>query len=153
MKKLLILLVVVIFVMMGCSSNSIYITKEYKGKKIKHKNLVIVQLFKSPGVLNPDNVIDGIEIARPEGASLEFFKREFPITIKKNSYFQNVLYKDKKSSMHLSERLLDINEKTQIKILLPEDGSLIKFDNQKVDFILFINDYNITQVSANSDLI
>ncbi|HSP86980.1 MAG TPA: hypothetical protein VLN45_02515, partial [Ignavibacteriaceae bacterium] len=138
------------FILIGCSARTALIMDEYKGEKLTGKNLTIIKLFDTPSIANMDDVIDDLGAGVPIDVYNSFFNENFVSAFKNSACCNNVNFIKKFPKEKLEERILDINDSEQMKILLPNEK--IENDSISADFLLFIDNLIVSRIPGSSGM-
>ncbi len=153
MKYYLLSLTLILSVLMvGCSNSTAILMKEYKGQNLTGKSLTIIKLFTKPLIANADDVIDDLGSGIPEDVYMTFFKENFITAFKNSSCCNKIFCIQNYSPSDLEEKTLEINSEEKMKILLPKSSNRIENDSISSDFILFIDNLQISRIPGQSSI-
>jgi len=141
-----------VFIVFGCSSNTVVLMKDYEDQKILGKDLTIVRLFDKPFVSNIDDIVDDLGSGVPLEVYDNYFNENFITFFKNSKCFKQVVYSINREKLNLKEQTLSINDKEKMKFFLPEENSRYSNDNKISDFVLFIDDLSIMRGKAPDGL-
>ncbi|QQS34821.1 MAG: hypothetical protein IPM56_11175 [Ignavibacteriales bacterium] len=134
----------------GCGAPTAILTKEYSNQKLSDKTVSIVQLFEKPLISNKDDVLDDLGEGIPEEVYISFFKQNFINSFNTSNCCSEVNYFGRYSGSDLTEQTLVVSDKEKLKILLPKENEGIKSDSLTAEFILFIDNLNVSRISGSS---
>lgn len=125
-------------ILFSCAKNQVFVTQDFKSRTIDGGSLAIIFPDK-PKINNINDLFDDLGYGIPENVYLEFFKSKFPNYLLQNSKFKQIEFSDKKLE------LVDWSLKEELNMKLPEKGETINFNDSNVDFVLFIEDLEISR--------
>jgi hypothetical protein len=145
-KALIILLIVPLLI--SCSSKNYFVNPEYKNKKIVGANLVIptvsdVNFYQSSSVFDESE----IEKIKKEFSSL--LSGTLRNDLRSTSSFSDIKYASFRMQPVLESKTFDLNEKEKIIFNLPKNQ--IETDIAENLFFLFLEDLSLSIVNKESD--
>jgi hypothetical protein len=136
----------------GCSSSPdlAILIQDYHGQRVYNKNITIIKLFDKAFL-----GVDEYEITKhlgegvPEVVYTSFFNQSFPAAFRKTKCFNNVYYVDQYPHDSLEEKTLNLSKNEKMKILMPKENTTIDLDSAKSDYILFVDNLQITNLRSS----
>lgn len=138
--KHLSIVIIILFYIVGCSTQTVIMTEEYEDLDLEKQKISIIKLFSGPNISNFDDVTDDLGEGVPEEVYNKFFKERFTATIKNSTFFNEVTYVDTFDKSLLHEKLLNLSSSEQFRAYLPMDGKrLIELNSNYVLFLYSID--------------
>ena len=139
-----------LFTVWSCSTNkTIFISNDYKDKKIKNKTLAIILIPPEPVIDNNFDIIQQIEDGDPNEVYKNYLKKNLKKYIKRYSFFKSVFFTQIDSTVQFKKKKLSLNKKRKLNFLLPNKSEILKTDSIQADFVLMIQNLFVSREYKN----
>lgn len=131
----------------GCTPSSFVIMPDYKGKELHTTSLMIAPV--KPHILNKDDVTDDLGPGDPDSVFQRYFESAFGRHLETSPSIRRVDFAERLPSIATAKRTLPLNRTMKLYLNLPTDGTRITFDSLSPEYVLFINDINISRTAGS----
>ncbi len=138
---------IITLLIIGCTPSSFVIMPEYKGKQLSTASLVIAPV--KPHILNKDDVTDDLGDGDPDSVFQKYFASAFGRHLETSPSIRRVDFATHLPSITTTKRTLPVNRAMKIYLNLPTDGTRITLDSLSPEYVLFINEFNISRTAGS----
>jgi len=143
------LLLLCTFLLCSCANKTMVISPDYKKNAIKKAGIVVV-LMEQPDINNTDDVTDDFGEGDPDELYLKHFNQKFTEYLQKYTYLSPITIDTLNAQMTFIEETLELNQKKDIIIKVPQSSEKYVFNGFEPEYILFIQKFSIIRKAATS---